>query len=113
MHIRPMPFACMRSVCSNEPSTTSALPPIRFCSAAVPDEKKTDSTSSPSCWKYLGFSATKYAILFIWLIEPPTDSEMRVFSSFGVCADAACIANKAHASTTQPTHLMQCLLVFL
>src|SRR5437763_8953665 len=88
MHIRPMPFACMRNVCSNEPSTTSALPPIRFCSAAVPDEKAVGSTSSPSCSKYFRFSATKYATLFIWLIEPPTESEMRVFSSLGVCASA-------------------------
>src|SRR4051812_21799175 len=107
MHIRPIPFACMRSVCSNEPSTTSALPPIRFCSAAVPDAKATDSTSRPSCSKYLRFSATKYAILFIWLIEPPTESEMWVFSSFGAWAPAACAASKAAVNTNQPVRFIQ------
>src|ERR1043165_3823646 len=89
MHIRCWPLVCMRSVCSNEPSTTSALPPIRFCSAAVPDAKATDSTLRPSCSKYLRCSAITYATLFIWLIEPPTESAMRGFSSLSACACAA------------------------
>src|SRR5437763_1356157 len=102
MHIRLMPFACMRRVCSNEPSTTSALPPIRFCSAAVPDANAVDSTSRPSCWKYFRFSATKYATLFIWLIEPPTESAMRVFSSLGGCASAGPTNMSALAIARQP-----------
>src|SRR5436305_15001302 len=96
MHIRCWPLVCMRSVCSNEPSTTSALPPIRFCSAAVPDAKLVGSTVSPSCSKYFLFSATKYAILFIWLTEPPTESAMRGFSRLGACPNAG-------VATTSPT----------
>src|SRR5882724_10275673 len=94
MHIRCWPLVCMRSVCSNEPSTTSVLPPIRFCSAAVPDAKAVESTVSPSWSKYLRFNATKYATLFIWLIEPPTESAMRGFSSFGAWAAAGVATNR-------------------
>jgi len=41
-----------------------------------------DSTARPSCSKYFRFNATKYATLFIWLIEPPTDNAICVFSGF-------------------------------
>src|SRR5882724_7643680 len=100
MHIRCWPLVCMRSVCSNEPSTTSVLPPIRFCSAAVPDANAVESTVRPSCSKYFLFSATKYAILFIWLIEPPTDSAMRGFSSLAVCAMHGAASSDQAASQT-------------
>src|SRR5476651_1206564 len=97
-----MPFVCIRSVCPNAPSTTSALPPIRFCSAADPDEKFDGSTVRPSSSKYLRLIATKYATLFIWLTEPPTEIAMRGFFSFGACAAAGAVTKRlATASQTR------------
>src|ERR1044072_8789092 len=115
MHISPMPFPCIRNECSNAPSTTSALPAIRFCSAAVPELKLVGSTVRPSCSKYLRFSATKYATLFIWLTEPPTDSAMRVFSSLGACArTASLVANtRVPASASMAARFIEILPRFL
>ena len=45
------PLACMFSVCSNAPETTSALPPTTARSACEPPAKSTMVTSSPSLLK--------------------------------------------------------------
>src|ERR1700733_14959853 len=82
-----------------------------LCKAAVPDANALDSTVKPSCSKYLRLSATKYATLFIWLIEPPTAMVIFFFSSAGL---SAAVAGPPAANTDKPTAEIakKCFMVF-